>query len=54
MAILKEALGNAPGLNMLDVSNDAEQIVVGFDASLVGWGLILPHEDKNQNWNHFC
>ena len=53
MAILKEALCNAPALKTLDVSNGAGQIVVGVDASLEGWGAILEQEDENKD-RHPC
>jgi hypothetical protein len=53
MAILKEALCNAPALNTLEVSDGAGQIVVGVNASLEWWGAILQQEDKNKDW-HPC
>jgi len=34
MAILKEALSNAPALKMLDVSEGTGEIVVGVDVNL--------------------
>jgi len=48
MAILKEALCNAPALKTLDVSDGAGQIVVGVDVSLEGLGAILQQEDENK------
>ena len=53
MAILKEALCNAPVLKTLDISDGAGQIVVGVDASLEGWGAILHQEDVNKD-RHPC
>jgi len=53
MAILKEALYNAPGLKTLDVSDGAGQIVVGVDASLEGCGAIFQQEDENKD-RHPC
>ena len=53
MAILKEALCNAPALKTLDVRDGARQIVVGVDASLEGWGASLQQEDENMDW-HLC
>jgi len=49
MAILKEALCNAPALKTLDVSDGAGQILVGFDTSLEGWVAILQQEDENND-----
>jgi hypothetical protein len=45
MVILTEARGNAAVLKMSDVSDGAEQIVVGVDASSNGWRAILQLED---------
>jgi hypothetical protein len=53
MAILKEALCNAPALKTFDVSDGAGQIVVGVDASLEGWGAILQQEYENKD-RHLC
>lgn len=39
---------------MLDISDGAGQIVVGVDASLVGWGAILQPEDENMDWHRCC
>jgi len=49
MAILKEGLCTATALKMLDISDGAGQIVVGVDASLVEWGVILQQEDENKD-----
>jgi len=46
MAVLQEALCNAPALKTLDVSNGAGWIVIRVDASLEGWGAILQQEDN--------
>jgi len=53
MAILKEALCNAPALKRLDVSDGARQIVIAVDASLEGWGAILQQEYENED-RHPC
>jgi len=53
MAMLKEALCNAPVSKTLDVSDGAGQIVMGVDASSEGWGAILQQEDKNRD-RHRC
>ena len=53
MAILKEALCNAPALKMLDVRDGAAQIVIQVDASFEGQGAILQQEDKHKSW-HSC
>jgi hypothetical protein len=47
MAILKEALCNAPALKTVDLSDGTGQIVVGVDASLERWWAILQQEDEN-------
>jgi hypothetical protein len=53
MANLKEALCNAPALRTLDLSDGAGQIVVGVDASLEEWGVIMQQEDENKD-QHPC
>jgi len=53
MAIMKEALCNAPELKTLDIGNGVGQLVVGVDASLEGWGAILHQEYENMN-RHPC
>jgi len=54
MAILKEALCNAPALKTLDVSDGAGQIVVGVDTSSEGWGAISQQEDENKDRHPCC
>jgi len=49
MAILKDALCNAPALKTFDVSAGAGHIVVGVDASSEGWGAILQQKDENKD-----
>jgi len=53
MAIMNEALCNAPAFETFEVSNGTGQIVVGVDTSSQGWGAILPQEDNN-NDRHPC
>jgi len=50
---LKEALCNTPVLKILDISDGTGQIVVGVDASVEGWGVMLHQEDENKDW-HPC
>jgi len=51
MEILKEALYNTPALKTLDICDRAGQIVIGVDASLEGWGVIIQQEDENIDWH---
>ena len=53
MAILEEALCNAPGLITLGNSDGAWQIVVGVDTRSEGLGVILQQGDENKN-RHPC
>jgi len=53
MVFLKKAHCNGPALKTLDVSDGAGPIVIGVDASLEGWGVMLQQEDENKD-RHTC
>jgi hypothetical protein len=53
VAILTEALCNAPALKMLEVTNGTGQIFVGVDTSLEEWSAIWQHEDESKD-RHPC
>jgi RNase H-like domain found in reverse transcriptase/Integrase zinc binding domain/Reverse transcriptase (RNA-dependent DNA polymerase) len=46
MATLKEALTTAPALVKLDYREEAGEIIVGVDGSLLGWGAFLGQLDE--------
>lgn len=53
MAILKDAIGNAPALKLVDNCDGAGEIVVVVNVSLEGWWAILNQQAKDKDW-HLC